>query len=188
MDHDLRLRVERLEAHAAIQQLAIRYAQAIDERNLDAWTSLFVEDVDCGRTGVGRDALRRSVEKSLRTFYRSIHYVCGHRIEMESASRAMGQVYCRAEHEDGSNWIVMAICYFDEYERRNGDWFFKRRRERHWYAADLMQRPAPPFHNWPGHHAKAQLPGALSNWNDFWSASTEDEISRLTALPVWPDA
>ena len=35
-------------------------------------------------------------------------------------------------------WIVMAIRYDDGYRRVDGEWLFARRRERHWYAADLL--------------------------------------------------
>ena len=52
-------RMERIESHLAIQQLPIRYALAVDSRDLDAWVQLFVEDVDCGSHGVGREALKR---------------------------------------------------------------------------------------------------------------------------------
>ena len=49
-------RLDRIESHLAIQQLPSRYALAVDARDLDAWLDLFVEDVDCGRHGKGREA------------------------------------------------------------------------------------------------------------------------------------
>src|SRR3984957_7867675 len=66
-------RVERIESHLAIQQLPIRYALAVDSRDLDAWVQLFVEDVDCGSHGVGREALKRFIDPSVRKFYRFQH-------------------------------------------------------------------------------------------------------------------
>ena len=57
-DSALLERLDRIEATLAIQQLAIRYAIAIDSRDIDAWLALFVDDVDCGRRGRGREALR----------------------------------------------------------------------------------------------------------------------------------
>ena len=103
-------RVERIEAHLAIQQLAIRYAMAVDARDMDAWVGCFRPDVDMGRHGTGREALRRYIDPMVRRFYRSVHQICGHRIELTTKDTATGAVYCRAEHEVGDEWIVMTIC------------------------------------------------------------------------------
>ena len=59
---DLVARIDRIESHLAIQQLPIRYALAVDSRDLDSWVQLFVEDVNCGSHGVGREALETSWE------------------------------------------------------------------------------------------------------------------------------
>ena len=45
MTDDLAARIDRLESLAEIQQLPIRYALAVDGRDLDAWVNLFVVDV-----------------------------------------------------------------------------------------------------------------------------------------------
>ena len=111
----------------------------------------FRPDVDMGRHGTGREALRRYIDPMVRRFYRSVHQICGHRIELTTKDTATGAVYCRAEHEVGEEWIVMAICYFDEYARVDGEWFFSRRRERHWYAADATSTPqSQGFAGWAG--------------------------------------
>jgi hypothetical protein len=55
---DLAERLRRVEDTLEIQQLSIRYAMAVDERNVDAWLELFVPDVCVGRGLVGREALR----------------------------------------------------------------------------------------------------------------------------------
>ncbi len=182
-------RVERIEAHLAIQQLAVRYAMAVDARDMDAWLGCFRPDVDAGRHGTGREALRRYIDPMVRRFYRSVHQICGHRIELAGPDRATGAVYCRAEHEVGDAWIVMAICYFDEYVRLDGEWFFSRRRERHWYAADVTRTPqSVGFTGWAGSNVPA-LPGEFGSWARFWDGDVRATTLTGTtagAAPVGP--
>jgi 3-phenylpropionate/cinnamic acid dioxygenase small subunit len=181
-DLDLAERVERIEAHLAIQQLAIRYAMAVDARDMDAWVGCFRPDVDMGRHGTGREALRRYLDPMVRRFYRSVHQICGHRIELTAKDTATGAVYCRAEHEVGDDWIVMAICYFDEYARVNGEWFFSRRRERHWYAADVTAAPqSKGFAGWAGSGTPA-LPGEFGSWASFWDG--DPRAATLSTAPA----
>ncbi|MHA3790748.1 nuclear transport factor 2 family protein [Sphingomonas sp. YL-JM2C] len=181
---DIAQRIDRLESQAAIQQLPIRYALAVDGRDLDAWVELFVPDVNCGRRGSGRAVLRSIIEPAVRTFYRSIHQICGHRVEFDDADHARGVVYCRAEHEVEGQWIVMAIAYFDSYERRDGAWYFVRRQEKHWYAADWQERPSAPFTGWAAHPHPPTLPQEFEAWNPFWAEEAADRIAALTALPT----
>ena len=181
---DLAARIDRLESLAALQQLPIRYALAVDGRDLDAWVNLFVPDVNCGRRGSGRIVLKSIIETAVRTFYRSIHQICGHRVEFDDPDHAHGVVYCRAEHEDAGKWVVMAIAYFDTYERRDGDWYFARRREKHWYAADWQERPAAPFTGWAAHDDPPSLPQAFESWDPFWAAEDKDRLAALTDMPT----
>jgi len=179
-------RLDRVESTLAIQQLPVRYAMAVDSRDFDAWTGLFIEDVNCGRHGSGRAVLKQFIERACTGFYRSVHYVCGHRIDFQDPDHATGQVYCRAEHEVGDRWIIMAICYFDSYERRDGEWFFVRRKERHWYAADLLEAPAGPgFYHWPGREASpATLPADFSSWSAFWRGPGQERLAEVTLFPT----
>jgi SnoaL-like domain len=181
-DAALAERVERIEARLAIGQLAIRYALAVDARDMDAWAACFRPDVDMGRHGTGREALRRYIDPMVRRFYRSVHQICGHRIELAGPDHATGAVYCRAEHEVGDDWIVMAICYFDEYARVDGEWFFSRRRERHWYAADVTRPPqSVGFAGWAG-SATPALPAEFGSWARFWAGDAR--AAALTTAPA----
>jgi hypothetical protein len=177
-------RLDRIESSLAIQQLPMRYALAVDARDLEAWLALFPEDVDCGRFGTGREALRRTIDEPLATFYRSIHQICGHQYSFVDADHASGHVYCRAEHEVGDRWIVMAICYFDDYVRRDGGWYFARRRERHWYAADVLRRPQEDLDGWPGRDLPPALPAAFPSWSAFWNRWGEARTSDVTDRPA----
>ncbi|MBV9841004.1 MAG: nuclear transport factor 2 family protein [Sphingomonadaceae bacterium] len=183
---DLEARIDRIESMQAIQQLPIRYAIAVDSRDFDAWTSLFIEDVDCGRHGKGRAVLKGFIEKACTNFYRSMHQICGHRVDFVDADHATGQTYCRAEHESGEDWIVMAICYFDTYERRDGNWYFVRRKERHWYAADQTRRPAGPgFYDWPNRDTvPPTLPAEFPSWSAFWQGPGKSRRDEVTFFPV----
>ncbi|WP_433472271.1 nuclear transport factor 2 family protein [Spirillospora sp. CA-142024] len=174
-------RLARIESHQAIGQLPIRYAIAVDSRDLDAWVACFRPDVDMGRRGTGRAALRAYIEPLVRGFYRSVHQICGHRIEFTDRDHATGAVYCRAEHEVGDRWIVMAICYLDDYVRIDGEWYFSRRREKHWYAADVTERPqAVGFTGWDG-AAEPPLPAGFPSWALFWDG--DPAVEGLTGRP-----
>jgi len=183
---DLADRLRRLEDLAAIQQLPIRYALAVDGRDLDAWTGLFVPDVDCGRHGRGRPALRHVIAPQLRSFYRSVHLICGHEVDLIDHATARGRVYCRAEHEDGDQWVVMAICYFDDYAKVDGAWLFRQRVERHWYAADQREAPMQVGRQpWPPGIGRAPaLPAAFASWAPFWADTDPQRLAQLTRQQV----
>ncbi|MEE6174986.1 nuclear transport factor 2 family protein [Mycobacterium sp. 050134] len=175
-------RLRRIEDTLEIQQLPIRYAMAVDDRDIDAWVELFVPDVRVGRDRYGRDALRDALVPLVRKFYRSMHQIVGHRVEIVDDTHAVGNVYCRAEHEVGERWIVMAIRYDDEYQRVDGRWFFTRRCEQHWYAADHVEHPqAVDFQGWSPAGGPT-LPQA-SSWTDFWAGV---DTRALTSKPVSP--
>lgn len=182
---DVIRRLDRVESILAIQQLPIRYALAVDSRDIDAWVALFIEDVDCGRHGRGREVLKSFIDPNVRTFYRSIHQICGHQIDFVDADHATGRVYCRAEHEWRDKWVVMAICYFDDYERRNGHWYFTRRKEKHWYSSDVLDRPGQPqFQNWEAWpDALPQLPQAFPTWSSFWASGDPTVPGTLSKKP-----
>jgi len=177
-------RIERIEAQLAIQQLAVGYAIAIDSRNLDLMVEQWVPDAWMGKAhGQGREAVRSFFEPILEHFYRSIHMVMGHRIVLIGEDNATGEVYCRAEHESGSDWVVQAIVYADTYRRVDGQWGFMKRKHQHWYSTPMGVAPQPPsFENWPGHIGPLpDLPHAWPTWDRFWSgvdASTIDGHSR----------
>lgn len=183
----LEARIDRLESIAAIQQLAIRYAVAVDSRDIDTWLGLFPEDIDCGKRGRGRDALRGFIAPLLRDFYRSIHLICGHQIDFSDANNATGRVYCRAEHEHGDEWIVQAICYFDTYARKNGVWYFARREEDFFYSADALERPQQAgFARWPGPAPKFQpqmMVSRFQTWRDFWADCPPENLKAATRQP-----
>src|SRR4051794_28851501 len=99
VEDSLLARVEQMESLHAIEQLAYKYAQCADERDLEQLLTLFVDDVDCGRLGRGRDALRQSYQVVHRAFYRTVHHVTGQVIDLVDTDHATARVTMRAEHE-----------------------------------------------------------------------------------------
>jgi hypothetical protein len=180
-------RISRIEARQAIGDLVMRYAMAVDTRDLDALVGLFVEDVELGRFGRGRDVLRAWITPVLQTFYRSVHLICGQTVEFIDRDTATGVVYCRAEHEVGDRWFVVAMRYQDQYCQREGHWFFVRRQEEHWYTADSLERPGiPDFNRWTTNPAigPSRWPDRSASWPAFWSDVPPEQIARLTILPT----
>ncbi len=180
----LERRLERIESELELSQLPSRHAMALDARDLDALVALFIDDVEAGSLGRGRDALKRWYDGVLRRFYRSIHLVCGHQFDMVGADHATGSVYCRAEHEDGAGWYVIAMRYDDVYQRRDGRWYFVRRREHPWYSVDVTERPGPDFIRWPTDvDLRAAMPHRMESWHRFWEEGDPALPARLSARP-----
>jgi ketosteroid isomerase-like protein len=186
-------RIDRLDALLQIGQLVNHYAFALDSRDWDALAALYVEDVELylddvmlpGVPVVGREALKESFAKRLNRFYRTMHQICGHSIDLVDADHATGRVYTRAEHEKGDEWIDMAFVYFDDYERRDETWFFTRRMSHHLHVTSLSDRPRAPFSapSWaPGRQA---IPSAWGEtWTANWAGMDDEEIASLTRDPV----
>ena len=168
-------RLDAIESRLDIGQLPIRYAMAVDSRDVDTWVRLFIPTVKVTNETSGREVLREQIDTQLRWFKRSIHQICGQRIVLgDDPDVASGYTYCRAEHEVDDRWIVMAICYFDDYARVDGEWLFRRRKERHWYAADINEHPqSVSFDSWNNGGPPPALPDAFETWHAFWGAPSE---------------
>lgn len=180
-ENSLHTRIGRIEDQLEIGQLPIRYGLAVDQRDVDAWVSLFVPDVSVGRYGTGRDALRSQIEPQLARFYRSMHHITGHRIVLIDDDNARGQTYCRAEHEVGDRWVVIAIRYDDTYRKVNGEWFFESRRDHHLYSTDLVEHPqSVDFNSWRPVAQAPALPHVDEAWEAFWSGH---DASTVTSHP-----
>jgi hypothetical protein len=176
-------RLDAIESQLAIGRLPLQYAMATDARNVDAWVELFEPEVNCGRHGKGRNVLRELITRTLTKFYRSTHLICGHSVLLTGPNSAQGDVYCRAEHEVGDRWIVMPIHYQDTYVRVDGNWYFARRRERHWYSADVIDHPqAADFHAWTS-SAMPTLPFHWPTWDQFWDNHPTPEITHAANPP-----
>jgi hypothetical protein len=164
--------VQRLLAYQEIRQLAARYALALDSRDLDTLAGLFVEDVKVTRTESGREALKASFEQQLRPLGVTILNIGTHVIDIVDENRATGHVYCKGEIQEGPRWIHQAILYRDQYERRDGVWYFRGRRHDLWYGANVGANPAgmPPA-EWPKRsYGWGTVPGIWDTWHEFRKA------------------
>jgi len=163
-------RIQRLLAYEEIRQLAARYAVATDSRDMDSLVSLFVDDVWVGGEKRGRTALKTFFDRTLREVGITILNVGTHVIDFDDVDHAHGIVYCRGEIQVARTWVVQAIQYRDEYERRAGHWYFFRRRHLLWYGREVGTSPLdlPPA-NWPEHHTgTGELPQEWQSWRTFW--------------------
>jgi ketosteroid isomerase-like protein len=176
-DDDLAARIERLEAIEAIRDLIARYPILLDARDLDGLVELFVEDVRAA-PGVerGRGPLRDHYERLARGWGYTVHQVFQQAIDLEGPDRAMGTVYCKAEHEIDGHFVVAMLRYTDRYERRDGRWYFRWRQIPMWYVTDLLEPPVGDHRvRWPGAEpTEAPLPGAWETWRAFYDSGGGD--------------
>jgi ketosteroid isomerase-like protein len=165
-------RLNRLDACAQIRQLAVRYAAAMRVRDGEALARLYVDDVRVGGGRSGRDALREAYfGTALDRLTISVLHPGTHVIELdpERPDRARGSVYTLAQIRDGERWMRQAICYFDRYAKRDGEWLFVTRDHQLFYGADYDQRPngLPPA-EWPkSDTGTGTLPYAWDSWRAY---------------------
>jgi hypothetical protein len=145
--------LERLEAIEAIRQLVARHALLLDERNFEALAELYLTPP------------KRFPSKGWGT---SFHLIGNHIVEVQTDDSASGIVYCRAEYEVGSNWLVAPMVIEDRYSRVAERWLFAERSYRAFYVADILEspldvndryrQPGAPFVD------AADLPEAWAGW------------------------
>ena len=60
-----------------------------------------------------------------------------------------------------------------------------RRREKHWYSTDVLERPGHPgFQNWEAWpDAKPELPHAFPTWTPFWLEGDAAVPAALSSAP-----
>jgi len=189
---DLNARIDRLESLDAIRQLVSKYSLTLDMRDLDAHVNLFAPDIQVSRETKGRAALKAWLDDTLRLQFRGTsHHVGNHIIEFDDPDHAHGIVYSKNEHETprkdgGTDWVIMQMIYWDNYERIDGIWCFRRRLPCYWYAADLN---APPIGDkkmrWPD---RDPYDGAyhelFPSWEAFWKNPPKDGITPEVAPPA----
>lgn len=171
-DDDLTTRIDRLESIDAIRQLAAKYSVSLDMRDLDAHVNLFASDIRVSRTETGRAALKRWLDDTLRLqFTGTMHQIGNHIIEFDDADHAHGLVYSRNEHETGDEWVIMSMLYWDDYERIDGSWLFRRRLPCYWYATDLNKPPVGPEKmRWPDRESyDGAFHELFPSWEEFWN-------------------
>ena len=181
-------RIDRLESLDEIRQLPAKYSLSLDMRDMDAHVNLFAEDIRVSREKTGRQQLKAWLDDTLRLqFTGTSHHIGNHVIEFDDADHAHGVVYSKNEHETGDEWVIMQMLYWDNYERIDGRWFFRRRLPCYWYATDINKPPIGDNKmRWPD---KEQYSGAYHDlwpsWEEFWAnPPSENEPEVAAPAPV----
>ena len=192
-ERDVLQRIDRLESLDEIRQLAARYSLSLDMRDLDAHVNLFAPDIRVSRDKVGRSHLKRWLDDTLRLqFTGTSHHIGNHIIEFDDADNAHGVVYSKTEHETpcqggGSEWVIMQMLYWDNYQRIDGRWHFRRRLPCYWYATDINKPPTGDMKmRWPDREPyEGAYHDLWPSWQAFWDnppGSEEPEVAAPALL------
>lgn len=187
MGMSLEQRIDRLESLDAIRQLPAKYSLSLDMRDLDAHVNLFAPDIRVSRDKTGRQHLKAWLDDTLRLqFTGTSHHIGGHVIEFDDPDHAVGVVYSKNEHECGPEWVLMQMLYWDDYERIDGRWYFRRRLPCYWYASDINKPPLGDMKmRWPGREPYAGAWHELfPSWREFWASKPESLPEVAEPAPV----
>lgn len=185
--NNLEQRIDKLESIEAIRQLAGKYSLSLDMRDIDAHVGLFVPDVRVGGGKSGRAHLKAWVDSTLRDqFTGTSHHLGQHIIEFVDSDHAVGVVYSKNEHETGREWVIMQMLYWDDYERVDGVWYFRRRLPCYWYASDLNSVPTGDMKmRWPGREPyTGTFHDLFPSWQAFWQNRPLDDTLPEVAVPA----
>lgn len=180
-------RLDRLESIEAIRQLAGRYSLSLDMRDLDAHVNLFAHDIRVGRGMTGRAHLKQWLDDTLRLqFTGTSHHLGQHLIEFIDADNAVGVVYSKNEHETDDQWVIMQMLYWDDYQRIDGQWYFRRRLPCYWYATDLNRPPLGEGKmRWPGREPyDGSFHALFPSWEAFWAQAPDRDVLPQVAEPA----
>jgi hypothetical protein len=153
-----------------IRQLAYRFAQAHDSRDMDEMDRIFLE---AASPLTFPEFNLANVRATLPEYWRiagpTMLFVANHIIELTDRDHAAGSVYCLAKLDIAGSWIEQAILYQDAYERHEGLWRFAQRRHLLWYGIELPERPFDqPKTGWPATATgRGSLPEEFETWRAF---------------------
>ncbi|MBW1686209.1 MAG: nuclear transport factor 2 family protein [Deltaproteobacteria bacterium] len=187
MSEPIEERLDRLESVEQIRQLAGKYALSLDMRDLDAHVNLFAPDIRVSREHTGRGHLKAWIDDTLRNqFTGTSHHVGQHIVEFNGRDTAIGVVYSKNEHECEGEWVIMQMLYWDDYERIDGQWYFRRRLPCYWYATDLNKPPIGEHKmRWPGReHHDGAYHELFPSWQEFWASRPDKSELPEVAAPA----
>ena len=184
-------RIDRLESVEEIRQLVSKYSLSLDMRDLDAHVNLFAEDIRVSQDATGRAQLKQWLDDTLRLqFTGTSHHVGNHIIEFDDPDHAHGVLYSKNEHEtpseSGDEWVIMQMLYWDNYERIDGHWYFRRRLPCYWYATDLNKPPVGEQKmRWPDRDVyDGAFHDLFPSWEKFWKNPPKDGVTPEVAIPA----
>ena len=145
--------LEAMLARDAIRDLPLRYAKAIETRDVDAMAELFAAGARFGDFGTGPDACRRLMNDVMADNVFAVILVANHLIELDDPDRAHGEVWalCYAQTDAGFNEQLLR--YEDRYTCEDGSWKFLHRKHRLWYG---QVRDTSPFEQEPAEWPRSQ--------------------------------
>lgn len=127
------LAVQQLIDRAAIHDLVLRYARAVDQKNLDHVAACFGRDAGYeGALGTGTitDALR-ALKSAFERYHGTMHFVGNVLVEFDDGEHARVETYAIAYHRlkagDGERQYVTAVRYLDQVQRKDDRWLIVHR-------------------------------------------------------------
>jgi uncharacterized protein (TIGR02246 family) len=174
---DMEARIRRLEDRAEIQNLHARYANAVDDRDLDVVADCFCEDGVFGRWGTddraeGREAVVQFYRDRLGGTGPSFHYPHVAEIVFDDDDNAHGTLTAHAEMSVDGRLMIAGLRYMDRYRRDpDGRWRFAERYSRFYYFMPHDELDtnygARDRITWPAPARPADLPDGLDTWKAF---------------------
>jgi hypothetical protein len=184
---ELAARIDRLESTEEIHQLVGKYSLSLDMRDIDAHVNLFAPDIRVSKDKSGRAHLKVWLDDTLRNqFTGTSHHLGQHIVEFADADNAVGVLYSKNEHECGGEWVIMQMLYWDDYQRVDGRWLFRRRLPCYWYATDLNKPPVGDMKmRWPGREPyEGAFHELFPSWREFWADRPEKDKLPEVAAPA----
>jgi hypothetical protein len=143
-------RLDRLESIHEIRQLPYRYALAFDNRDREAFLSLWAP-VD--EPAVFPDMDGVTVAERIDHFFRhgsSVMFVGNHLIDFQDGNHATGVVYAWPQVAMDVGFVDQIVRYEDRYVRAGGSWRFAVRRHLLVYGQRRAEDPfGQPQADWP---------------------------------------
>ncbi len=177
--------IDRVVARDQIRQLAYRYADAVDRRDIGQIAGLYSAAARFGPYGTGPDGARGFFDAALSTIGVAFLLVGNHIVEFDGPSSAHGVVSCHAHIDDHHEGLIQQLIrYEDTYVREHRTWLFAKRRHLLWlgwrHADDepLSQAPA----NWPENQVGlGSVPYDDPSWRRYWD---DHQVERRPGDPA----